>query len=135
MTAARQTIAFTSPLTVYCRSIAAPMTRYWRFWRTANVPPFRKLRSDYPLSFISCNCLRRCRCAHVHRLLMKNRIAASGARSKTATRVLGFHWHKENHALCPRALAARSDSFARRCLCMSAISEIAARLLNRQPLS
>jgi hypothetical protein len=66
------------------------------------VPPFRKLRSDYPLFFTSCNCLRQCRCAHVHRLLMSNRIASSGARSKTASLVLGLRWHRENHALCPK---------------------------------
>jgi hypothetical protein len=64
------------------------------------VPPFRKLRSDYPLFFTSCNCLRQCRCAHVHRLLMSHRIALSGARSETARLVLELHWHKENHTLC-----------------------------------
>lgn len=92
---------FASRLTVYCRSIAAPMAGYWRFWRAANAPAFRKLRSDYPLFFTSCNCSRQHRCAHVHRFLMSHRIASSGARSETAMRVLGLHWHGENHALCP----------------------------------
>jgi hypothetical protein len=76
------------------------MTRYWRFWRAANVRPFRSLRSDYPLFFTSRNCLRQCRCAHIHRLLMSHGIAPSGARSEPTRLVLGLHWHKENHALC-----------------------------------
>src|SRR5882724_3886479 len=78
------------------------MARYWRFWRAANVPPFRKLRSDYPLFFTSCNCPRRHRCAHVHRLLMCNGIASSDARTKTTRLVLGLHWHRENLALSPK---------------------------------
>jgi hypothetical protein len=78
------------------------MARYWRFWRAANVPPFRKLRSDYPLFYTSCNCPRRHRCAHVHRLLRCNRIASSGARSKTASLVLGLRCHRENLALCSK---------------------------------
>ncbi len=64
--------------------------------------PFRKLRSDYPLFFSSCTCLRQCRCAHIHRLLMSHKLASSGARSETARLVLEFHWHKENHTLCPK---------------------------------
>jgi hypothetical protein len=100
MTAAPSQILFASPLTVYCRSIAAPMTRYWRFWRASNVRPFRSLRSDYPL-FVTCrNCLRQCRCAHIHRLLMSHKIASSGARADTARLILGLHWHSENDALC-----------------------------------
>ena len=71
--------------------------------------PFRKLRSDYPLFFTSCNCLRRCRCAHVHRLLMSNRIASSGARSRTARLVLGLRWHRKNHALCPKHGLSSAD--------------------------
>jgi hypothetical protein len=66
------------------------------------VPPFRKLRSDYPLFYTSCNCPRRHRCAHVHRLLRCNRIASSGARSKTASLVLGLRCHRENLALCSK---------------------------------
>jgi hypothetical protein len=66
------------------------------------VPPFRKLRSDYPLFFNSCRCPRRHRCAHVHRLLMCNRIASSGARSKIARLVLGLGRHRKNHALSPK---------------------------------
>ena len=64
------------------------------------MPPFRNLRSDYPLFFTSCNCIRQCRCAHVHRLVMSNRIASSGARPRTARLVLGFRWHRRNDALC-----------------------------------
>src|SRR5438270_309390 len=78
------------------------MAEYWQFWRVANVPPFRKLRSDYPLFFISCNCPRQHRCAHVHRLLRCNRVASSGARSKSETLVLGLPCQRENHALCPK---------------------------------
>jgi hypothetical protein len=102
MTATSLKTLFASSLTVYCRSIAAPMTGYWRFWMAANVCPFRKLRSDYPLFFSSCNCLRQCRCAHIHRLLMSHKPASSGARSETARLVLELHWHKENHTLCPK---------------------------------
>lgn len=102
MTATSPKTLFASSLTVYGRSIAAPMTGYWPFWRSANVCPFRKLRPDYPLFFPSCNCLRQCRCAHIHRLLMSHKLASSGARSETARLVLEFHWHKENHTLCPK---------------------------------
>jgi hypothetical protein len=102
-------ILFASPLTVYCRSIAVPMTRYWRFWRAANVRPFRNLRSDYPLFFTSRNCLRQCRCAHVHRLLLSNRIASSGARSRTARLVFGLRWHRKNHALWPKQGLSSAD--------------------------
>ena len=73
------------------------------------MPPFRKLRSDYPLFFTSCNCIRQCRCAHVHRLLMSNRIASSGARSRTARLVLGFRWRRKNHALCPKHGLSSAD--------------------------
>jgi hypothetical protein len=73
------------------------------------VPPFRKLRSDYPLFFTSCNCPRRHRCAHVHRLLMCNRIASSGARSKIARLVLGLRRHRKNHALCPKHGLSSAD--------------------------
>ena len=66
------------------------------------MPPFSNLRSDYPLFFTSCNWIRQCRCAHVHRLLMSDRIASSGSRSRTARLVLGFRWHRKNHALCPK---------------------------------
>lgn len=102
MTAQVRKTLFASPLAVHCRSIAALMAGHWRFWRAAKVPPFRKLRSDYPLLFTSCNCSRQHRCAHVHRFLMSNRIAPSSARSETARLVLGLHWHKENHVLCPK---------------------------------
>jgi hypothetical protein len=108
MTATSSKTAFASLLTIHCRSIAATMAGYWRFWRAANVPPFRKLRSDYPLFFTFCNCLRQCRCAHSHRLLMSHRVASSGARARTARLVLGLLWHRENHALCPK----RGLSFA-----------------------
>ena len=101
MTAISPKALFASPLAVYCRSIAAPMTGYWRFWRAANVPPFRKLRSDYPLFFTSCNCSLQHRCAHVHRFLMSNRIASSGARSRTARLILALRWHRKNHGLRP----------------------------------
>jgi hypothetical protein len=74
------------------------MAGYWRFWGPANVPPFRKLRSDYPLFYTSCNCPRR-HGWHVHRPLSCNRITSSGARWKTATLVLGLCWHRENLAL------------------------------------
>jgi hypothetical protein len=100
---------FASPLAVYCRSIAAPMAGYWRFWRASNVHPFRNLRSDYPLFFPSCNCLRQCRCAHAHRLLMSNRIASSGASSRTVRLILALRWHRKNHALCPRHGLSSAD--------------------------
>ena len=102
MTATSPETLFASPLAVYCRSIATPMAGYWRFWRAANVPWFTKLRSDYPLFFTSCNCSGQRRCTHIHRLLMSNRIASSGARSETALQVLGLRWHSENNALCPK---------------------------------
>jgi hypothetical protein len=73
------------------------------------VPPFRKLRSDYPLFYTSCNCPRRHRCAHVHRLLRCNRIASSGARSKTASLVLGLRCHRENLALCSKHSLTSAD--------------------------
>jgi len=105
MTATSPKTPFAYPLAVYCRSIAAPMARYWRFWRAANVPPFRKLRSDYPLFFTSCNCLRQCRCAHAHRLLMSNRIVLSGASLTCAsspklyvcTTLLALEFYLEDH--------------------------------------
>ena len=102
MTAISPKALFASPLAVYCRSIAGPMTEYWRFWRASNVPPFRNLRSDYPLFFSSRNCLRQHRCAHIHRLLMSNSIAPSGIPSETTTWVLGLQWRRENHWLCPK---------------------------------
>jgi hypothetical protein len=40
---------------------------------------------------------------------MSNRIASSDARSKTPTWVLGFHWHKENHTLCPNHDLSSAD--------------------------
>jgi hypothetical protein len=101
MTATSSKTAFAPLLTVHCRSIAATMAGYWRFWRATNVRLFRKLRSDYPLFFTCCNCLRQCRCAHSHRLLMSHRVGSSGARARTA-RFLGLLWHRENHALCPK---------------------------------
>ena len=64
------------------------------------MPPFRKLRSDYPLFFTSCNCIRQCRCAHVHRLVMSNRIASSGVSSRTVRLILALRWHRRNDALC-----------------------------------
>jgi hypothetical protein len=109
MTATSPKTLFASPLAVYCRSIAASMAGYWRFWRAANVPPFRNLRSDYPLFFTSCNCPRRHRCAHVHRLLMCNRIASSGARSKIARLVLALRRHRKNHALSPKHGLSSAD--------------------------
>jgi hypothetical protein len=109
MTATSPKTLFASSLTVYCRSIAAPMTAYWRFWRAANVCPFRKLRSDYPLFFPSCNCLRQCRCTHVHRLVMSNRIASSGASSRTVRLILALRWHRKNHALCPKHGLSSAD--------------------------
>ena len=109
MTATSPKTLFASPLTVYCRSIAAPMAGYWRFWRAANVPPLRKLRSDYPLFFTSCNCSRRHRCAHAHRLLMSNRIASSGASSRTVRLILALRWHRKNHALCPKHGLSSAD--------------------------
>jgi hypothetical protein len=33
---------------------------------------------------------------------MSNRIASCGARSRSASLVLGLRWHKKNHALCPK---------------------------------
>lgn len=102
MTAISPKALFASPLAVYCRSIAAPMAGYCRFRTAANVPTFRKLRSDYPLLFTSCNCLRQHRCAQVHRFVMSNRIASSGARSRTARLVLGLCWQRKNRALCPK---------------------------------
>jgi hypothetical protein len=102
MIATSSKTAFAALLTVHCRSIAATMAGYWRFWRAANVPRFRNLRSDYPLFFTSCNCIRQCRCAHAHRLLMSHRVAPSGARSRTPRLVLGLLSHRENHALCPK---------------------------------
>jgi hypothetical protein len=48
MTATSQENSLCPLFAVYCRSIAAPMAGYWRFWRAANVPPLRTLRSDYP---------------------------------------------------------------------------------------
>jgi hypothetical protein len=66
------------------------------------VPPSRKLCSDYPLFFRSCSCLRQCRSAQVHRPLMRNRIASSGARSKAPGLVLSLHWRGENPALSPK---------------------------------
>jgi hypothetical protein len=109
MTAISPKTLFASPLAVYCRSIAAPMAGYWRFWRAANVPPFRKLRSDYPLFFTSWNYLRWHGCTHVHRLLMSNRIASSGTRSRTARFVLGLRWHRKNHALCHKHGLSSAD--------------------------
>ncbi|MCU1317365.1 MAG: hypothetical protein JWN63_2687 [Candidatus Acidoferrum typicum] len=73
------------------------------------MPPFRNLRSDYPLFFTSCNCPRRHGCAHVHRLLMCNRIASSGARSKIARLVLGLRRHRKNHALSPKHGLSSAD--------------------------
>jgi hypothetical protein len=102
MTATSSKTAFASLLTVLCPSIAATMAGYWRFWRAANVPLFRKLRSDYPLFFTACNRVRQCRWADAHRLLMSHGVAASGARSRTTRLVLGLLWHRENHALCPK---------------------------------
>ena len=89
-------------LTVYCRSIAAPMTGYRRFRREANLPPFRKLRSDYPLFFSLRNCSQQHRYAHIHRLSMSNSMAPPDIPSETATWVLGFHWCRKNHCLCPK---------------------------------
>jgi hypothetical protein len=109
MTATSPKTLFAASLTVYCRSIAAPMTGYWRFWRAANVCPFRKLRSDYPLFFPSCNCLRQYRCAHVHRLVTSNRIASSGASSRTVRLILALRWHRKNHALCPKHGLSSAD--------------------------
>jgi hypothetical protein len=109
MTATSPKTLFAAPLAVYCRSIAAPMAGYWRFWRAANVPPLRNLRSDYPLFFTSCNCLRQCRCAHAHRLFMSNRIVSSCASSRTVRLIPALRWHRKNHALCPRHGLSSAD--------------------------
>jgi hypothetical protein len=76
------------------------------------VPLFRKLRSDYHLFFISCNCARQHRCAHVLRLLMCNKIASSGARTKSRRLALDLQWHRENPAPKPGLSSAYLHKFA-----------------------
>ena len=93
MTATCAATAFASPLTVYCRSIAGRMTRYWRFGKVCNVRRFRNLRSDSPLLSISRNCLPGTRSIHAL-------IASGCVRSETAAWLLFFSKHRINDAFC-----------------------------------